>query len=471
MPGSREAGVPGCRVGVLINVERFGLSVALVALVSTETLAALAIKIYLCCVRRSFLLILCLLVCILPALGQECDSLIWPGVTSDGKKVLLFNNPVKTKSEGPLTVSVFGVISDKTVSLALTVSNRDWFNRCMDRGNITFQFSDGTNLKLVNEYEPNCEAITAVHFSKAKGNLNSLRALTTKTLTSIKVPALDNLPMIEFSIEEALALTNHLKCLASYIDNEDIQEEPIQELPEVTFEEGPDSVKKKFVRPATQYPPRFVGGEDALRTYINSKIIYPVNAIKMGIDGTVKVVFTVKESGEVSDVRIQNGIGSECDIEAFRVVKAMPRWEPAVYDNFDVAATASVMIAFNARTKRAYYLTPNVSEKSFVVAESSPEFVGGYEAMMKFIHSTIKWPMAVLKEKREGTIQLNFVVSKDGTIKDIKVIKGVHPLLDAAAIDVVRAMPRWKAGKQNGKTVDIRYNLPIRFGIATKTSR
>lgn len=237
-------------------------------------------------------------------------------------------------------------------------------------------------------------------------------------------------------------------------------------MPEVEFEEVPDSVKRKFVRPVVKYAPAFLGGEEALQKYIQANVKYPETALNMGIEGTVKVAFTVKQTGEVSDVRIQNGIGSECDIEASRVVKAMPRWEPAVYQNFKVAATASLMIAFNATTKKADYVAPSRFEQSFVVTESSPEFVGGYSAMMAFIQKNIKWPTALLKEKKQGLIQLSFIVAKDGSIKELKVVKGVHPQLDAAAINVVRAMPKWKPGKQNGETIDVRYTLPIRFGTA-----
>lgn len=248
-------------------------------------------------------------------------------------------------------------------------------------------------------------------------------------------------------------------------------QDSIHTLPEIEFRHAPDPVKRKLTRPVVKYAPAFLGGESALKKYIQTNVKYPVNALRMGIEGTVKIAFTVRHTGEVVDVRIERGIGSDCDVEAFRAVQAMPKWEPAVYENYKVSATASVMISFNAENNKVSYVPPSTMENSYVVAESSPEFVGGYTAMMEFIQKNIKWPAARVKEKKQGAIHLTFLVLRDGSIKDVKVLKGVHPEIDAAAINVVRAMPKWKPGQQNGKTIDVRYNLPIRFGTATNDSK
>lgn len=103
--------------------------------------------------------------------------------------------------------------------------------------------------------------------------------------------------------------------------------------------------------------------------------------------------------------------------------------------------------------------------KVFMVVEQQPEFEGGYEAMMNFIKKNMKYPASARRMGIDGTVFLTFVVGKDGSINDVRVLKGISADCDKEAIRVVQAMPPWKAGKQNGKPVLVRFNLPIKFKL------
>ena len=104
-------------------------------------------------------------------------------------------------------------------------------------------------------------------------------------------------------------------------------------------------------------------------------------------------------------------------------------------------------------------------EEPFNVVEDMPAFPGGMEAMSQFISSNIKYPADAKKQKVDGRVLVKFVVEKDGSITEVKVIKPAFPSLDAEAIRVVKAMPKWKPGYQNGQAVRVQFAMPINFSL------
>lgn len=98
-------------------------------------------------------------------------------------------------------------------------------------------------------------------------------------------------------------------------------------------------------------------------------------------------------------------------------------------------------------------------------AEVMPEFPGGDKALMDYLKTNIKYPALAIENKIIGKVILSFVVNKDGNISDIKIRRSVGGGLDEAAIKVVKSMPPWKPGRQNGKAVSVMYNLPINFNL------
>lgn len=101
----------------------------------------------------------------------------------------------------------------------------------------------------------------------------------------------------------------------------------------------------------------------------------------------------------------------------------------------------------------------------FDVVEVMPQFPGGQIAMMKYIMENIKYPKQAMKEGIQGRVTVRFIVEKDGSISDVKPILSVHPLLNKEAVRVVKSMPKWTPGKQNGKPVRVRFNLPVMFKL------
>jgi len=99
------------------------------------------------------------------------------------------------------------------------------------------------------------------------------------------------------------------------------------------------------------------------------------------------------------------------------------------------------------------------------IIDPMPEFPGGKEKMTEFLNSNLIYPKKAMKDKLEGKVVLSFVVDRTGEIKNIVVLKSVRNDLDKEAIRVVKAMPQWKAGAQNGNPVQVQYSIPITFKL------
>lgn len=104
-------------------------------------------------------------------------------------------------------------------------------------------------------------------------------------------------------------------------------------------------------------------------------------------------------------------------------------------------------------------------ETPFNVVEDKPAFPGGMEAMIQFFSTNIQYPADAKKQKIDGRVLVNFVVEKDGSITDVKVMKPGFPSLDAEAVRVVKMMPKWKPGYQKGQAVRVLFALPISFNL------
>lgn len=103
----------------------------------------------------------------------------------------------------------------------------------------------------------------------------------------------------------------------------------------------------------------------------------------------------------------------------------------------------------------------------FTVVEQQAEYPGGLEAMAKFLQKNMKYPAIARRMGTEGSVFVSFVIDREGVISDIQVIKGISTECDKEAMRVIKLMPPWKPGKQNGKAVRCRFVLPVKFKLAT----
>jgi len=104
-------------------------------------------------------------------------------------------------------------------------------------------------------------------------------------------------------------------------------------------------------------------------------------------------------------------------------------------------------------------------QQIFTVVESMPEFPGGMAALMKYLAENIKYPSLAKESGIQGRVFINFVVEPDGSISNVKVLRGIGGGCDEEAVRVVENMPKWKPGMQRGKPVRVSYNLPVKFTL------
>jgi len=102
-------------------------------------------------------------------------------------------------------------------------------------------------------------------------------------------------------------------------------------------------------------------------------------------------------------------------------------------------------------------------EKVFDMVEQMPTFPGGQQELMSYLGKNIKYP--TIAQETQGRVIIQFVVERDGSITDVRVARGVDPYLDKEAVRVVKSMPKWIPGKQNGKAVRVKFTVPVMFRL------
>ena len=124
-----------------------------------------------------------------------------------------------------------------------------------------------------------------------------------------------------------------------------------------------------------------------------------------------------------------------------------------------------LMLCFTALATAGAQQTEKPCDKVYDIVEVMPQFPGGQGELMKFLRNNVKYPAEAQKKKIEGRVIVTFVVNKKGRVIDPTVERSVHPLLDAEALRVIKRMPKWKPGKMDGESVNVKYRLPITFKL------
>jgi len=212
---------------------------------------------------------------------------------------------------------------------------------------------------------------------------------------------------------------------------------------------------------AVETMPRYEGGEAALMKFIASNLKW----IPGGKNGRLIMQFVVKKDGTVGDVKVLRSLSPEQDAEAERVVR-MLKFTPGMMQGkpVDVWYTLPVSFRSKADAKPASPRTAPAAGESiagddaYTAVETMPRYEGGEAALMKFIASNLKW----IPGGKNGRLIMQFVVKKDGTVGDVKVLRPLSLEQDAEAERVVR-MLKFTPGMMQGKPVNVWYTLPVSF--------
>ena len=120
-----------------------------------------------------------------------------------------------------------------------------------------------------------------------------------------------------------------------------------------------------------------------------------------------------------------------------------------------------------AEAKASDAIAPADTAKNVVydVTETMPQFPGGQEVLLKYLAANIKYPASAVKAKKQGRVIVTFIIQKDGSVAKARIAKSVDPELDAEALRIVKAMPNWTPGTQDGKPVNVKYTIPVVFSL------
>lgn len=168
--------------------------------------------------------------------------------------------------------------------------------------------------------------------------------------------------------------------------------------------------------------------------------------------------FTAPEIKKDELVNEENQVKDQADLD--EKVAVGTKDQEGTKDRTDVAIRNDIAVNTNESEEKK-----EVANKVFDVVEQMPSFPGGNEALMKFLQENVKYPVVAQENGVQGRVVVSFVVERDGSITDVKVVRSVDPSLDKEATRVVKSMPRWIPGKQNGAAVRVKYNVPVSFRL------
>ena len=223
---------------------------------------------------------------------------------------------------------------------------------------------------------------------------------------------------------------------------------------EVKIGQAPDSTE---LFTFAERMPEFIG-EGGFMQYLSTHIKYPQLEKESGKHGTVYIGFIVEKDGSITDVHELKGVPGAPGLtkEAIRVLSTMPKWKPGQMNGKPVRVQMTQPIKF---------VLDNGPSKPYVYVK--PSFPGGDVALEDYIKRNIVYPPKEKKKSKEGKVVVSFMVNKDGTLTDIKVMQEVPhaPGFTKEALRLVKEMPKWIPPTYNGVNTEGVASVTVEFKL------
>jgi TonB family protein len=252
----------------------------------------------------------------------------------------------------------------------------------------------------------------------------------------------------------------------------------------VSFAQEKDKEDDIIDNKEAAFPAEFInGGETGMMKLLADNIKYPAESKFNNKQGLVEVVVIIEKNGNVDEPFILTEVDKSLDAEAIRVVKLL-KFKPAKDEKGNLLVThITIAINFNIESveNETEIVTDSVTTKGTTLSiittrvfndiienailQIPASFENGEESLKKFINEKMIYPKFCKENKIQGRVVMKFVVEKDGTLSNVTILKKVNELLDEEAIRLVKSMPRWKPGSNDGKPVRAYFTLPIAFSV------
>ena len=205
--------------------------------------------------------------------------------------------------------------------------------------------------------------------------------------------------------------------------------------------------------------PAYPGGEAALKAHFKNALA--AHTFTKG--GYITLSMVIDKSGQPKNIEVSSGLNPETDAIVLEKARKMPRWEPGKQNGKPVSVRTSFQVTVT--TPADEEARKKNEDLVYTFVEQQAEFPGGEKALIEYLAKNLKYPAEAQKNKIEGVVFLSFIVGKDGELREPKILKSPSPDLDTEVFRLIKNMPNWKPGKQNGQAVNVRYTLPIRFKL------
>lgn len=242
--------------------------------------------------------------------------------------------------------------------------------------------------------------------------------------------------------------------------------------------------QKEFMSLTTQEYPEFPEGNKAFAKYLKANLKYPEEAKRLGVEGKVFLEFIVEKDGTITNVKTIKGIGHGCDEEAIKVMQNSPKWKQHKVRGEILRQKMNVPIVFKLNqnstslevSKNTLPLPPPPKkqasdERIFLSNPTQPTFPGGNKAFAKYTRENLKYPSIARKAGIEGKVFVEFIVEKDGSITNVKTIKGLGYGCDKVAEEIFKNSPKWDMGLSRGEAQRVKMCCPIVFKLGYGSSR
>jgi len=208
--------------------------------------------------------------------------------------------------------------------------------------------------------------------------------------------------------------------------------------------------------------------------YIIENLSYPLVAKEQGLKGIVEVKIRIDESGFVWDPTVIKSIHPLLDDEALAVVEKMQDeliWIPAQAKGNPIESFSVIEVQFGPARKKNFKVVevmprfPSECEEDSSLSEQRLKQCAD-KAMLEYVYGNLTYPAEAKREGVSGTVVISFIIDELGNMLDLEVSRPLHPLLDEAAMRLMREMQEqvtWIPGQQRGNPIDVHFNLPIRF--------
>ncbi|WP_295939248.1 M56 family metallopeptidase [uncultured Alistipes sp.] len=208
------------------------------------------------------------------------------------------------------------------------------------------------------------------------------------------------------------------------------------------------------------------GSLNDFRAWAQKQVKYPAEAFNKGIQGRVVVSFVIEQDGSVSQVTKLESPDDSLWEEVRRVIASSPRWKPGVQRGKTVRVKFTLPIDFKSSPAEKSVATND--KEPFLIAETMPTFENGDIAeFRKWVQMRVKYPAEALKKNIHGRVVVSFVVETDGSVSTIETIRSPHKSLTDEVRRIIASSPKWTPGSQRGKTVRVKFTLPVDFAVST----